>query len=237
MAKDGEIVLTGAAKRFGAHTALHRTNLAIARGQAVLLAGTNGAGKSTMLRMIAGLCQPSEGEVLIGGRSLLHTPAARATIGFLSHHTLLYDELTARENLHFFAQLYGLDNVQDRLDIAMAEARLEQRQNHRVSSFSRGMKQRLALARATLHAPLILLLDEPFTGLDTSSSAALLRRLHQFRPGGGIIILVTHRLDEADGLVDRLLLLERGHLRLDQALSGDLDELHAYCAPYLDAAR
>ena len=91
-------VLTGAAKRFGAHTALHRTNLAIARGQAVLLAGTNGAGKSTMLRMIAGLCQPTEGEVLISGRSLLHTPAARATIGFLSHHTLLYDELTVITN-------------------------------------------------------------------------------------------------------------------------------------------
>jgi heme exporter protein A len=98
------------------------------------------------------------------------------------------------------------------------------------------MKQRLALARATLHRPSILLLDEPFTGLDTGSGTVLRQFLHLFRGNGGTCILVTHRLDEADGLVDRLLVLERGHLRLDQALSSDLDQLYAHCAPYLDSA-
>ena len=236
MDEDGEIVLIDAAKRFGAFTALHPTNLVISRGQAVLLVGANGAGKSTLLRLVAGLSRPSDGEVQINGHDLQDAPEARSAIGLLSHQTLLYDELTARENLRFFARLYGLHNVQERLDEALAEARLGDRQHHRVSSFSRGMKQRLALARATLHRPSILLLDEPFTGLDTGSGTALLQFLDLFRGNGGTCILVTHRLDEADGLVDRLLVLERGHLRLDQALSGDLNQLYAYCAPYLDSA-
>ena len=236
MAADGEIVLIAAAKRFGAYTALHPANLVISRGQAVLLVGANGAGKSTLLRLVAGLSRPSDGEVQINGHALQAAPEARSAIGLLSHQTLLYDELTARENLRFFARLYGLRNVQERLDEALAEARLGDRQHHRVRSFSRGMKQRLALARATLHRPSILLLDEPFTGLDTGSGTALLQFLNLFRENGGTCILVTHNLDEADGLVDRLLVLERGHLRLDQALSGDLNQLYAYCAPYLDSA-
>ena len=236
MGKDGEIVLTGAAKRFGAQTALHPTDLVVSRGQAILLVGSNGAGKSTLLRLLAGLCRPSEGKVQIDGHDPQDAPHARSAIGLLSHQTLLYDELTARENLRFFARLYGLDNERERLDAALDEVRLHDRQDHRVSSFSRGMKQRLALARATLHRPSILLLDEPFTGLDTGSSTALRQLLRQFRRNGGTCVLVTHRLDEADGLVDRLLILERGHLRLDQALSGELEQLHAYCAPYLDAA-
>lgn len=237
MGEDGEIVLAGAAKRFGAHTALHPIDLVISRGQAVLLVGTNGAGKSTLLRLIAGLCRPSEGGVQIGGRDLQHTPKARAAIGLLSHQTLLYDELTARENLYFFARLYGLNDSQERIDTLLVEVGLDERQDHRVGSFSRGMKQRLALARATLHRPSILLLDEPFTGLDVGSSAALRDLLLHFRQSGGTSVLVTHRLDEADNLVDRLLLLERGRLRLDQTLSGDLEQLQMHCAPYLDATR
>ena len=124
---DDAIVLAGAAKRFGTHTALHPTDLVIPRGQAVLLIGANGAGKSTLLRLMAGLCRPSEGSVRINGRDPQRIPEARAEIGLLSHQTLLYDELTARENLRFFAQLYGLDNPDERLAAALATVGLNER--------------------------------------------------------------------------------------------------------------
>ncbi len=229
------IVLAGAAKRFGTHTALHPIDLVVPRGQAALLAGANGAGKSTLLRLVAGLCRPSTGSVKINGRDPQRITEARADIGLLSHQPLLYDELTARENLSFFAQLYDLDNPDKRLAAALAAIDLNERLDQRVGSFSRGMKQRLAIARAILHDPSILLLDEPFTGLDSSASAALHRLLLRFRREGRTCVLVTHRLDEAEGLVDRLLVIERGQWRLDQILTEDSNQLRPLCAPYLDA--
>ena len=234
MSGDDAIVLAGAAKRFGPHTALRPTDLVIPRGEAVLLVGANGAGKSTLLRLMAGLCRPSEGKVRINGRDPQRIPEARAEIGLLSHQTLLYDELTAKENLRFFAQLYGLDNPDERLAAALTAVGLNERLDQRVGSFSRGMKQRLAVARAILHCPSILLLDEPFTGLDTGASAALHRLLRRFRQKGRTYILVTHRLNEADGLVDRLLVIKRGQWHLDQALTDDPNQLRRFCAPYLD---
>ncbi|MXX37008.1 MAG: heme ABC exporter ATP-binding protein CcmA [Gemmatimonadetes bacterium] len=235
MGGDDAIVLEGAAKRFGTHTALHPTDLAIAHGQAVLLVGANGAGKSTLLRLVAGLCRPSAGKVKVNGCDPQRIPEARAEVGLLSHQTLLYDELTARENLRFFAQLYGLDNPEERLAAALAAVGLNERLDQRVGSFSRGMKQRLAIARAILHRPSILLLDEPFTGLDASASTALHRLLCRFRQEGRTCILVTHRPDEAEDLVDRLLVIERGQWRLDQVLSENSNQLRTLCAPYLDA--
>ena len=235
MSGDDAIVLAGAAKRFGTHTALRPIDLIIPHGQGALLVGANGAGKSTLLRLVAGLCRPSAGKVKINGRDPHRIPEARAEAGLLSHQTLLYDELTARENLRFFAQLYGLDNPDERLAAALAAVGLNERLDQRVGSFSRGMKQRLAIARAILHRPSILLLDEPFTGLDASASAALHRLLCRFRREGRTCILVTHRLDEAEGLVDRLLVIERGQWRLDQVLTENSNQLRTLCAPYLDA--
>ena len=124
MAGDGEIVLAGAGKRFGAHAALQPTDLVVQRGEAALLAGANGAGKSTLLRLVAGLCRPSQGTVLIGGCDLQRAPETRAAIGLLSHQILLYDELTARENLLFFARLYSLNDGAARADEALAAAGL-----------------------------------------------------------------------------------------------------------------
>ena len=232
---DDAIVLAGVAKRFGTHIALHPTDMVISRGQAVLLVGANGAGKSTLLRLVAGLCRPSAGSVKINGRDPQRTPEARAAIGLLSHQTLLYDQLTARENLRFFAQLYGLDDPDQRLAAALATVGLNERLDQRVGSFSRGMKQRLAIARAILHDPSILLLDEPFTGLDAKASAALHHLVRRLRQEGRTCILVTHRLDEADGLVDRLLVIERGQWRLDHVLTEDSNQLRRLCASYLDA--
>ena len=235
MSGDDAIVLAGAAKRFGTHTALRPIDLVIPHGQAALLVGANGAGKSTLLRLVAGLCRPSAGKVKINGRDPQRIPAARAEVGLLSHQTLLYDELTARENLRFFGQLYGLDNPDERLAAALAAVGLNERLDQRVGSFSRGMKQRLAIARAILHRPSILLLDEPFTGLDASASAALHRLLCRFRQEGRTCILVTHRPDEAEDLVDRLLVIERGQWRLDQVLTENSNQLRTLCAPYLNA--
>ena len=232
---DDAIVLEGAAKHFGAHTALHPTDLVIPHGQAVLLVGANGAGKSTLLRLVAGLCQPSEGRVRINGRDPRCIPEARAEIGLLSHQTLLYDGLTARENLRFFAQLYGLENPDERIATALAAVGLNERLGQRVGSFSRGMKQRLAIVRAILHGPSILLLDEPFTGLDAGASTALHRLVGRFRQEGRTYILVAHRLDEADGLVDRLLVIKRGRWCLDQILTDSPNQLYRLCAPYLAA--
>jgi len=235
MSGDDAIVLAGTAKRFGIHTALHPIDLVIPRGQVALLVGANGAGKSTLLRLVAGLCRPSAGSVKINGLDPQRIPEARAEIGLISHQTLLYDELTARENLRFFAQLYGLDNPSERLAAALAVVGLNERFDQRVGSFSRGMKQRLAIARAILHDPSILLLDEPFTGLDASASAALHRLLRRFRQEGRTCILVTHHLGEAEGLVDRLLVIERGQWCLDQILTEGSNRLRTLCAPYLDA--
>ena len=235
MGSDDAIVLAGVAKRFGTYIALHPTDLVIPRGQAVLLVGANGAGKSTLLRLVAGLCRPSAGSVKINGRDPQRTPEARAEIGLLSHQTLLYDQLTARENLRFFAQLYGLDDPDQRLAAALAPVGLNERLDQRVGSFSRGMKQRLAIARAILHDPSILLLDEPFTGLDAKASAALHHLVRRLRQEGRTCILVTHRLDEADGLVDRLLVIERGQWRLDQVLTENPHQLRTLCVSYLDA--
>ena len=200
---------------------------------ALMFQGTgSNVGKSLL---VAGLCRPSAGNVRINGRDPQRIPEARAEIGLLSHQTLLYDELTARENLRFFAQLYGLDDPDERLTAALAAVGLNERLDQRVGSFSRGMKQRLAIARAILHRPSILLLDEPFTGLDASASAALHRLLCRFRQEGRTCILVTHRPDEAEDLVDRLLVIERGQWRLDQVLTGNSNQLRTLCAPYLDA--
>ena len=211
MDEDGEIVLIDAAKRFGAYTALHPTNLVISRGQAVLLVGANGAGKSTLLRLVAGLSRPSDGEVQINGHDLQDAPEARSAIGLLSHQTLLYDELTARENLRFFARLYGLHNVQERLDEALAEARLGDRQHHRVRSFSRGMKQRLALARATLHRPSILLLDEPFSMVEPLFKELIHEFLSSLKAKKGIL-LTDHYYHDVWQLADRNLVLKEGNL-------------------------
>jgi ABC-type multidrug transport system ATPase subunit len=138
--------------------------------------------------------------------------ALRGRLGLLAHDLHLYPELTARENLDFFARLYGLPDVRARVGRALDRAALEDRGDDLVSSFSRGMRQRLALERALLHDPRLLLLDEPFTGLDDSSAAALVTRLKELRAEGRIVIVATHDLDVAEGLLDRAAVLREGRL-------------------------
>jgi heme ABC exporter ATP-binding subunit CcmA len=200
-------------RHFGRRRALSRISLHAAAGTIVGLLGPNGAGKSTMIAVLATLLRPSAGRVRYGPHDAASQgKALRASIGVLGHDLFLYPELTARENLAFFAALHGARDVRAVADRALASAGLSDRADDAVSSFSRGMRQRVALERALVHAPRLVLLDEPFTGLDDASTAKLVDRLNALRHSGAIVILATHDLDVADGLLDHAVFLRDGRM-------------------------
>jgi heme exporter protein A len=213
------VALREVSRHYGRRRALARVSLECRAGEVLGLLGPNGAGKSTLLAILATLLTPSAGTVLYGEHtSQAAGPALRSRLGFLSHDLQLYPELTARENLEFFARLYGVPAAGERVTAALARAGLSDRADDIVSGFSRGMRQRLALERALVHEPRLLLLDEPFTGLDDASVAALVARLRELRAAGRIVVVVTHDLDVAEALLDRVAVLKDGRLvALDEA--------------------
>lgn len=200
-------------RNFGRRRALTRVSLDCRAGEIVGLLGPNGAGKSTLLAILSTLAAPSSGEVLYGARKARDIgPLLRSRIGVLSHDLHLYSELTALENLVFFGQLYGVADARAAAGEALRRARLDDRGGDLVSGFSRGMRQRLALERALLHRPRLLLLDEPFTGLDDASTLALIARLRELRGAGCIILVATHDLDVGEAVLDRAVILQDGRL-------------------------
>jgi heme ABC exporter ATP-binding subunit CcmA len=205
-------------RHFERRKALSQISFECHAGEIVGLLGPNGAGKSTLLAILATLLAPSTGRVTYGGHTADRAGAdLRARLGMLGHDLYLYPELTARENLLFFARLYGLDDPLLRVEASLAHANLADRADDQVAGFSRGMRQRLALERALVHAPRLLLLDEPFTGLDQASAAALVRRLQGLQAEGCLIVLATHDLEVAEGLLSRVLYLRNGRMvREDQ---------------------
>jgi heme ABC exporter ATP-binding subunit CcmA len=208
-----EVAVEDVSRHFGRRKALSRISFAARAGSIVGLLGPNGAGKSTLLAILATLLEPSAGSVRYGAHSAAAAGAAlRARIGLLGHDLYLYPELTAKENLAFFAELYGDRNPRAAADRALARAALADRADDQVSSFSRGMRQRVALERALVHDPRLLLLDEPFTGLDDASLAALVSRLRELRGQGAIVILATHDLDIAERLFDHVVLIRDGRM-------------------------
>jgi heme exporter protein A len=205
-------------KRYGAVRAVDKVDLAIHAGESVLLLGPNGAGKSTLLRILATLIRPTAGTLAIFGEETGSADrlALRRRIGFLSHQTFLYDHLTGLENLEFYGRLYGLDDPEDRARAALRDVGLENRGMDLVRGFSRGMQQRLAIARAMLHDPEILLLDEPFTGLDRESSDRLLEAL---RPSGGrrrTWVMATHDFATGIAAAGRVVVLQAGRIVEDR---------------------
>jgi heme ABC exporter ATP-binding subunit CcmA len=207
------VVVTEVSRHFGRRRALTRVSLTCRAGEIVGLLGPNGAGKSTLLSILATLAAPSSGEVRYGTATAREAgPSIRARLGCLGHDLYLYPELTARENLTFFANLYRIPDPQPHVVRALTVAGLTERADDLVGGFSRGMRQRLALERALLHGPRLVLLDEPFTGLDDGSVEALVGRLRTLRAEGAIVVLTTHDLDVIDGLVDRELILRDGRL-------------------------
>jgi heme exporter protein A len=200
-------------RNYGRRRALSRVSLTCRAGEIVGLLGPNGAGKSTLLSVVSTLTTPTTGDVRYGGRTSAEWgPTLRSRIGVLSHDLHLYPELTARENLLFFAELYNVPDAAARASIALDRAGLAERSSDPVLSFSRGMRQRLALERALLHAPQLVLLDEPFTGLDDASTVGLIARLKELRSGGRIVLVATHDLDTAEEVLDRAVVLRDGRL-------------------------
>jgi heme exporter protein A len=199
-------------RHYGRRRALTDLSFTAAAGDIVGLLGPNGAGKSTLLAILGTLLAASTGRVEYGGRTAADGDAAavRARIGMLGHDLFLYPELTAHENLVFFGRLYGVADAPARAHRALERAGLAARASDAVSSLSRGMRQRVALERALLHHPRLLLLDEPFTGLDQTSSSALVARLREEQARGVVTVLATHDLDVVDGLLTTTLFLRGG---------------------------
>ena len=217
-----ELTVEDVSRHFGRRRALSQVSFRCGAGSILGLLGPNGAGKSTLLSILATLLQPTSGIVRYGRLAAIGASDAsprgdrgavlRSHIGMLGHDLYLYPELTARENLSFFAGLYGARDAGAAADRALARAALADRAHDPVSSFSRGMRQRIALERALIHDPRLLLLDEPFTGLDDRSVAALSTRLRELRGEGRIVVLATHDLDLAEGLFDEAVFIRDGRL-------------------------
>ncbi len=208
--------LADVSRHFGRRRAVSHVTLEARSGDIIGLLGPNGAGKSTIIGMLATLVAPTSGTVTYGGQPARVLGAAlRSSIGLLAHELYLYPELTARQNLEFFASLYGLD-VRRVVSEALESAGLADRADDEVLGFSRGMRQRLALERALLHRPRLVLMDEPFTGLDDAATATVRARLQALTGQGAIIVLATHDLDLADGLVTRVAIVRGGKLVTDE---------------------
>jgi heme exporter protein A len=200
-------------KSFGRRRALAKVSLECHAGEVLGLLGPNGAGKSTLLAIASTLMAPTTGEVRYGEATARSGAGTlRGKIGVLAHDLHLYPELSARENLEFFARLYALPDVGSRVDAALARAGLSARGNDVVGGFSRGMRQRLAVERALLHEPRLVLFDEPFTGLDDDAKQALLARLRTLRDTGAIVLVATHDFGTVDAVLDRAALLREGKL-------------------------
>jgi ABC-type multidrug transport system ATPase subunit len=202
------VVLEGVSKLFDRFAALHDLTAAFPSGRLYALLGENGAGKTTLLRIIAGLARPTRGSVRVFGSANLRSISAR--VGYMAHSSLLYDELTARENLNFYRGLYPTDknldieSLLDNVGLARIDAK------RRVSQYSQGMKQRLALARAILHSPDLLLLDEPFSNVDVHSIATMARLLAGLRDAGATLIVITHHAEALAGIADEWITMHSG---------------------------
>jgi len=210
------VAVEGVWKFYGDYPALRDVRLEAEAGACLALIGRNGAGKTTLLRLLAGFSRPGRGEVRICG-TIPRDPATRRRIGFIGHGISVYDELSAMENLTLFGRLYGLANPRKTAGEWLERTGLERVAGGLVREFSRGMRQRLAVARAFLHSPSVLLLDEPFTALDDRAIAVLQGLLGEALAEGRTIVMSTHQLREALELATHVALLNRGSV----AFSGD----------------
>lgn len=214
------INVTDLTKSFGPRRALAGVDLHVDPGEFVVLVGPNGAGKTTLLRILATLSRPTSGEVRIAGLDVAQAgPAARRQIGFLSHRTLLYDDLTAEQNLDFYANMYAIPGAQSRIDDLLARVDLTARRNDLVRTYSRGMQQRLSVARAVLHRPQLVLLDEPYTGLDPLAAETLTALLTGLADEGCTLLLTSHNLESDVTANRRVVVLNRGRITYDAPLA------------------
>lgn len=210
---DALIQVRNVQKRYGRKRVLTGVELDVPQGQVLALLGANGAGKSTLMRIVAGLARPDRGEVILGGASLrVAGHELRRYVGLVAHAPLLYDNLSAWENLQFFARMYDIQARDARVESVLRAVDLWSRRRDPVRTFSRGMTQRLAIGRAILHDPPVLLLDEPDTGLDPTSAETLATLLRSLGAANRAILFTTHNLERALAWADSVSLLEDGKI-------------------------
>ncbi len=198
-------------KRFGLKVILRGLDFSVESGEFVALLGPNGAGKTTFLRILATLSRPSLGHVKVAGHHLPHEAAqVRAKLGVVSHMPLLYPDLTAEENLRFYGRMYGISNMEARISEVLEMVGLDHRRKDLVRTFSRGMQQRLAIGRAVIHDPEVMLFDEPYTGLDQDASEMLDDVLRSVAAEGRTVVMTSHDLARAEDLATRFDILSRG---------------------------
>ena len=225
------LACSGLTKRYGRVTALRSVDLSIATGECVALFGRNGAGKTTLIQIIGSLLAHYEGGAELFGQRVKRADAEhRRALGLVLHDTCLYLDLSVLDNLRFFAKLYGVIDPDARARELLTQFDLADRAHTSARDLSRGMKQRLSIARALVHRPRFLLLDEPFTGLDELSSRSLMALLRDFTRDGGTVLMSTHDVERAFDVATRALILEQGAITFDKS-TRDLDAAefrHAY---------
>lgn len=208
----------GLVREYGAVVAVDRIDVTLAEGEFLTIFGPNGAGKSTLLGMLGGALRPTRGRVAIRGEELAYDVVEwRRRVGILSHRGYLYARLTAEENLRFYGRLFGLDDLGRRIPDRLERVGLGERADFQVRQLSHGMRQRLALARSLLHDPDVVLLDEPYTGLDPSAAAVLRDVLVELRDGRRTVVMVTHNLREGLQLATRIGIQVAGRLAWEGA--------------------
>jgi heme exporter protein A len=208
-------------KSFGHQFALRGVDLSVMDGEFLTLFGPNGAGKTTLIRIVASLTRPTAGTVRVRGEDLdKQATSLRRHIGLISHNPLLYGDLTPEENLNFFARMYDLPHADHRIDALLGQVGLTARRRDPVRTFSRGMVQRLAIARAILHNPSIMLLDEPYTGLDLQAADMLRSVLQELAASNRTVILTTHNLEQGLEMCDRAAILNRGKVVWEGSRAG-----------------
>lgn len=221
----------GLVKRFGRRVAVSDVSFSLEAGRCLALFGPNGAGKTTLLRMLGGLQRPSAGTVEVHGKGVTGA-AARRMVGLISHRSLLYPALTARENVVFAAECHGISNSKAMADRALGLLQIADRADTTVRLLSRGMQQRVSIARALVHAPRVLLLDEPYTGLDDNGANALTNALSELRHEGAAMILVTHQLHEGLALADEISVMVKGRVVLHESRQPNAPEAQEFALRY-----
>jgi len=217
-------------KIYGRHRALANVSLTLSPGKTAVLLGPNGSGKTTLLMLFSTLSRPTSGQIIFGDAAEQRAGDFRGAIGLLSHSSMTYAELTALENLSFFAKLYGVTQPQSRAEELLERFDLMQSMTRPVNTFSRGMLQRLGLARALIGSPRLLLLDEPFTGLDRASTQIVMDVVNEHKAKDGLTLVISHDLNVAAELGDEFLILKRGKqaLYLEHSVpAGELRETYA----------
>lgn len=207
------LIASGITKSFGRLKVLNDLNLTIERGDRYILFGSNGAGKTTLIRILSLISPADSGDLKVFGKKIKKTSKElKALIGFMSHEPYLYDELTAGENLNFYASLYSVNNKEERIKSLLNEVGLAHRVNDRIGSFSRGMKQRLSLARTILHSPDLIFLDEPYTGLDIRAQEILNNIILRLNNEGKTFFLITHDVNRGFEIANRRGILSKGKI-------------------------